>query len=169
MERAIAGAWKDVLKIEKLGIHDNFFEIGGQSLLATQIIVRLRNLTKKEIPLAVLFDYPTISELSERLLEEEELLFRDLIDQRALQYPDRVFLIAPESGKQLTYFELRQKAREFAIQLARLNFSKGDKFAVLSQNGFFPAISLFGGFYGGFVPVPLNLAAAHGTNAHMVS
>ena len=49
---------------KQLGIHDNFFEVGGHSLQATQIVARLRNVFHGKIQLATFFEYPTIAELA---------------------------------------------------------------------------------------------------------
>ena len=67
IEELIAQTWREVLKIENLGIYDNFFELGGHSLLATQIVARLQEAFNKEVPLRVLFDAPTIAELAQEL------------------------------------------------------------------------------------------------------
>ncbi len=67
IETAIAQIWADILGINTPGIHNNFFQLGGHSLLAVQVIARLRDLQNQDIPLQLLFDAPTISELSARL------------------------------------------------------------------------------------------------------
>lgn len=67
VERAIARVWGDLLHAERLGVHDNFFLLGGDSLLATQAISRLRRTFGAEISLRDLFDAPTIAGLAERL------------------------------------------------------------------------------------------------------
>jgi hypothetical protein len=67
IEELIAQTWREVLKIENIGIFDNFFEMGGHSLLATQIATRLQEAFNKEVPLRVLFDAPTIAELAQEL------------------------------------------------------------------------------------------------------
>ena len=67
IEELIAQTWREVLKIENVGIFDNFFELGGHSLLATQIVARLQGAFNKEVPLRVLFDAPTIAELAQEL------------------------------------------------------------------------------------------------------
>lgn len=63
-QKAIAGIWQEVLGVEKVGILDNFFEIGGHSLMATQVISRLREVFQAEVPLRILFEAPTIAGLS---------------------------------------------------------------------------------------------------------
>jgi acyl carrier protein len=67
IEMEIAQIWQQILKIENISINDNFFELGGHSLLATQVISRIKTNFKVELPLKYLFEFPTISELSDRL------------------------------------------------------------------------------------------------------
>ncbi|MBW4666623.1 MAG: amino acid adenylation domain-containing protein [Cyanomargarita calcarea GSE-NOS-MK-12-04C] len=66
-EEAIATIWGDVLGLKQVGIHDNFFELGGHSLLATQVISRLRQTWKMELPLRRLFEKPTVAELAQSI------------------------------------------------------------------------------------------------------
>jgi amino acid adenylation domain-containing protein len=67
LEAAVASIWAQVLKIEQVSVFDNFFELGGHSLLATQIVARLRDKLQIELPLASIFEAPTVAELAERL------------------------------------------------------------------------------------------------------
>lgn len=66
-EEIVADIWTHVLKQENIGIHDNFFNLGGHSLLATQVISRLREAFKIELPLRSLFEQPTVAQLVERI------------------------------------------------------------------------------------------------------
>ncbi|MBF2063675.1 MAG: amino acid adenylation domain-containing protein [Calothrix sp. C42_A2020_038] len=63
-EKMVAQIWQEVLGLEQVSIHDNFFECGGHSLLATQIISRLRQTWKIELPLRRLFEEPTVAQLA---------------------------------------------------------------------------------------------------------
>ena len=55
---------REVLKLAKVGIHDNFFDLGGHSLLATQVVSRIRSAFSIEFPLRSLFELPTIAEVA---------------------------------------------------------------------------------------------------------
>jgi amino acid adenylation domain-containing protein len=63
-EDILAKIWAEVLKIEKVGIQDNFFNLGGHSLLATQVVSRIRDPFQMDIPLRTLFEKPTVEELA---------------------------------------------------------------------------------------------------------
>ena len=59
-EESIVAIWKEVLKIEQVGIYDNFFDLCGNSLLATRINSRLRQTFELDLPLRSIFEKPTI-------------------------------------------------------------------------------------------------------------
>jgi len=67
VEQAIARIWEDVLALPRVGIHANFFSIGGQSLLATQVITRVRDHFDIDLPIQAIFDRPTIAGLAEKV------------------------------------------------------------------------------------------------------
>ncbi|MEU7876491.1 amino acid adenylation domain-containing protein, partial [Dactylosporangium sp. NPDC049140] len=64
VEERLAAIWGDVLGVDRVGVHDNFFELGGHSLLATQVVSRIRAVFDAELPVAALFDEPTIAGLA---------------------------------------------------------------------------------------------------------
>jgi amino acid adenylation domain-containing protein len=64
IEQLIGQVCQGVLRIENIGVHDNFFEIGGHSLLAVQMVSRLREAFNREIPFRALFETPTIAGLA---------------------------------------------------------------------------------------------------------
>ena len=69
VEQRVAGLWAQVLGLEIVGVHDNFFNLGGHSLLATQVISRVGDHFAVELPLSTLFQYPTVAEFAQVILE----------------------------------------------------------------------------------------------------
>lgn len=64
-EKALVEIWKSVLRIEQVGIEDNFFDLGGHSLLAASVISRAAAALGRELPLRVMFRSPTIAQLAQ--------------------------------------------------------------------------------------------------------
>ncbi len=64
LEEFLVKVWQEVIALERIGIHDHFFDIGGQSLLATRVISRLRHALELDIPLRTLFENPTVAQLA---------------------------------------------------------------------------------------------------------
>ena len=81
-EQVVAEIWQELLGIQRIGIHDNYFELGGDSLLAAQVISRLRDNFEVEFPLDRIFETPTIAGLTE-LIETMRLT-----KQRPLSYQE---------------------------------------------------------------------------------
>ncbi|MEG4996622.1 non-ribosomal peptide synthetase [Microcoleus sp. B4-D4] len=71
LEKVLAGIWSKLLKLDRVGIHDNFFEIGGNSLMTLQIAVQVRALLEKDLPVVKLFQHPTIAQLANYLNQGE--------------------------------------------------------------------------------------------------
>ncbi|HUI06175.1 MAG TPA: amino acid adenylation domain-containing protein [Verrucomicrobiae bacterium] len=70
VEQALANIWAEVLKVKRVGIHDDFFELGGHSLLAVRLFSQIAKLTGKDLPLVTLFQAPTIERLAAILRQE---------------------------------------------------------------------------------------------------
>ncbi|HWE64023.1 MAG TPA: FkbM family methyltransferase, partial [Chloroflexota bacterium] len=81
LEIQIVELWQELLGVEQVGIHDNFFQLGGHSLIATRLIARLRQSLRIDLSLRTLFEAPTVAGLvlaiEEQLLEEIEGLSED--------------------------------------------------------------------------------------------
>ena len=69
-EEVLAGIWSEVLRLDSVGIHDNFFELGGHSLLAVRVLAKIEKTFGKNLPLATLFQSPTIKQLANILRQK---------------------------------------------------------------------------------------------------
>ena len=65
IEESVAAIWCEVLNLKRAGVRDNFFELGGHSLLVAQVVSRIREKFKVELPFFSLFDAPTVEALAE--------------------------------------------------------------------------------------------------------
>ncbi|MGH2510066.1 MAG: phosphopantetheine-binding protein [Ktedonobacteraceae bacterium] len=65
LEKSLAEIWVQTLKLKQVGLSDNFFQVGGHSLVVTQVVAHIRRILQIELPLRVLFEKPTIAELAE--------------------------------------------------------------------------------------------------------
>ena len=64
LEPQIATAWRDVLKVDRVGRHDNFFDLGGNSLLILQVHSRVKRLIERDLPVVKMFEHPTVAALA---------------------------------------------------------------------------------------------------------
>ncbi|HEY6738628.1 MAG TPA: phosphopantetheine-binding protein, partial [Actinopolymorphaceae bacterium] len=71
LEQKLVQVWKDVLGVDHVGVDDDFFELGGNSLVAVQLIASIRKVVKVKLPMRSLFDTPTVAGLASRI---EDLL-----------------------------------------------------------------------------------------------
>jgi acyl carrier protein len=87
VEEILASIWSGVLKLDKVRIHDNFFDLGGHSLLATQVVSRIREAFRIELPLRAIFEWPTVVSLSNHIesirgaADENQPICKESLDQ----------------------------------------------------------------------------------------
>ncbi len=113
MEHKIASIWRDILRIDNVGLDDNFFELGGHSLLMTKAHLRLQEELNREISIVDLFTYPTIRTLTRYInkvdsgLDHVEVVYRRANVQRELmnQRRGRLQTIARERSTLLRQME----------------------------------------------------------------
>src|SRR5262249_38805558 len=72
LEQALASIWCDVLKLDRVGVHDNFFDLGGDSLLSLQVVARIRAVLQVDLPLRELFAAPTVVGLADALRRDRD-------------------------------------------------------------------------------------------------
>jgi acyl carrier protein len=71
LEQLVGRVWQEVLGLTTVSVTDNFFDLGGHSLKAAQVTARLRDALGHEIPLALLFQAPTVHDFVQSLAEIE--------------------------------------------------------------------------------------------------
>jgi acyl carrier protein len=71
VEEVLCGVWIELLGVNQIGVYDNFFDLGGHSLMAVQLLSRLRSIFQLELPLQFVFEAPTIAELAQALIKHE--------------------------------------------------------------------------------------------------
>ncbi|KAG0045301.1 hypothetical protein BGZ83_009471 [Gryganskiella cystojenkinii] len=101
IENALASIWVELLNVDKIGRSDSFFVLGGHSLLAVRMISRIRTLLGFDLSLRTLFEFPTIAELTPRLLatgasQEESFDVLLPIKPQGNRFP--LFCIHPSTG-----------------------------------------------------------------------
>ena len=93
---------------------------------------------------------------------------RHYVDLRAREQPDAPYLIAPETGRTLTYGKLKQDSEELGRYLLALSLSKGDKVALMLHNSYQAARLFIGVMYAGFTVSPLNLLSQRSQLAYVL-
>lgn len=123
-EEMIAGIWRDVLKLEQVGINDNFFELGGHSLLATQLIAKLREAFELELPLRTIFESPTVAKL-DQTIKEKQLNQETLSESRPLNFDFPIAIASPsELHEPFPLTEIQQAywlGRQDAFELGNIS------------------------------------------------
>jgi len=67
IEKLVAAIWGELLKLEQVSVYDNFFSLGGNSLAGVQMIYRVANSLRIELPVRTLFEAPTVADLAEHI------------------------------------------------------------------------------------------------------
>ncbi|HEY2917984.1 MAG TPA: amino acid adenylation domain-containing protein, partial [Candidatus Binatia bacterium] len=100
-ERLLAKIWEEVLTLEPVGIHDNFFDVGGHSLLGVRLISRVCEEFQLDLPLRCLFEFSTIARLAKRIESETFKIVSDRIAKSPWSY---LFELKPGNGKTPVFF-----------------------------------------------------------------
>lgn len=72
LERTIASIWQEVLQVERVSVHDSFFDLGGNSVHVVQVYNKLRELMGEDLPIVKMFEYPTIHSLARYMVQGQD-------------------------------------------------------------------------------------------------
>jgi bacitracin synthase 3 len=109
MEEKIAAIWKQVLETDAVGREDNFFGIGGHSLRMITVITRIQNELGVNVPMNVIFNYPTVKELAAYISYMSTTVLSDLEEPVVLlnrRQERKVFFFPPMVGFSMLYHEM---------------------------------------------------------------
>jgi thioesterase domain-containing protein len=113
MEKEMALIWAEILGIPRVGIHDNFFDMGGHSLLAIRLTQRIEKVLGLSMPVATLFKAPTIAEMAE-LIDGKKTpeTFSPLVGIRPKKEKTPFFCVHPGDGNVFYFTELARSLEE---------------------------------------------------------
>ncbi|WP_281936822.1 non-ribosomal peptide synthetase, partial [Paenibacillus tyrfis] len=109
LEARLTQIWQDVLKLPRVGVQDNFFDIGGQSLRATTLVAKIHQELQVKVPLRDVFHYPTVEQLAQSIagMEQQAYTFIPAADKREY-YPassaqKRLYMLSHVQGGETSY------------------------------------------------------------------
>jgi len=105
VEKTITGIWQKVLGVKQIGIYDNYFELGGNSINAARLFAEIEKVFKKRIPLATLINAPTIEQFA-GIINKEEWSWSLLVPIQSGGYKPPFFCIHAAGGNVLNYRDL---------------------------------------------------------------
>lgn len=109
VERFLTKTWEEILKRQPIGVEDNFFELGGHSLLAVELFVRVESKFGKKIPLATLFQAPTIKQLASLIGASDDVALPSLVAIQPHGSKPPFFCIHARGGNVLFYRDLSKR------------------------------------------------------------
>jgi thioesterase domain-containing protein/acyl carrier protein len=109
LEKYLAGIWEEVLNVPEVGIDDDFFDLGGDSLLAASMFAQIERTFSQQLPLATLLGAPTIRQLANALEgESEEALYSSLVEIQPYGSRPPFFCVHGAGGEVLNFYLLAQ-------------------------------------------------------------
>ena len=107
VEEELSRIWAEVLLLDEVGIHDNFFDLGGHSLSATRVVSRVFEQYQLKIPLLLLFQSPTVAEMAVVIIEHQgkwldESQLSAILDELASLSDEEARRLVSESNSSIT-------------------------------------------------------------------
>ncbi|CAC5343228.1 MULTISPECIES: non-ribosomal peptide synthetase [Planktothrix] len=121
-EVILVNIWQQLLRISKIGVNDNFFDLGGHSLQAMNLMALIYQETEIEIPLSIIYEKPTVKELSEYIIYAKEMNIQPKERPYVVfnkQQKKAVFLFPPALGFATAYTNLADYLTDYTIYTFR--------------------------------------------------
>ncbi len=104
LERFLAGLWQEILKVSEVGVHDDFFALGGSSISGAVLINRLQEELGEIVQVVVIFDAPTVAEMAAYLIEQHPAAVARLFGRETLGGREMEKEAAPVGEAELAHF-----------------------------------------------------------------
>jgi thioesterase domain-containing protein/acyl carrier protein len=108
LERQLVDIWREVLNVPAVSVEDNFFALGGHSLLAVRLMSMIEALTGRRLPIAAIFQGPTVASLARLLTADDALLPSCIVPIQPLGGRPPLFIVHGASGQVMRYQALAQ-------------------------------------------------------------
>ena len=108
-EKLLAGIWAEVLGVKEVGLNDNFFELGGHSLLAVLLFARILKYFGKRLPLATLFQAPTVAQLAAVIQKQGTPVWSSIVPIQPAGSKPPFFCVHAKGGNVLEYYDLARR------------------------------------------------------------
>ncbi|HET7461434.1 MAG TPA: amino acid adenylation domain-containing protein, partial [Longimicrobium sp.] len=111
LEERLAAIWRDVLEVDQVGVHDDFFDLGGQSILAMRLVARVRDELGGDVAVAELLQAPTLEDMAAAIAGGKKRVKLPLVALQTFGDRPPLFLAHPAGGHVVCY-------RGLAVQCA---------------------------------------------------
>jgi amino acid adenylation domain-containing protein len=106
VEAQLAEIWRQVLDVERVGVHDDFFDLGGQSILAMRLVARVRDEVGADVAVAELLQAPTLAEMAAAITGRRGTVRLPLVPLQTFGPRPPLFLVHPAGGHVVCYRDL---------------------------------------------------------------
>jgi thioester reductase-like protein len=138
VELKLVQIWEEVLNVKPVGVTDNFFDLGGHSLLVVRLMSRIQEEFGRELSLATIFQQPTIEQLAVELRDEGERVWSPLVPIQRQGWKPPIFCIHPAGGTAFCYVLLSRYLgaeqpcyglQAFGLELGQVPYSRIEEIA----------------------------------------